>query len=236
MRVRFRSWFRHPFIAALLGALMATAFPAMAAQVGDAWKLGQANNVTERTHLVSDSNNSTLQLGNKGGVPPLELKSQKGVPSLKVNRTNRVPKLNADRVDGKHANQLIRAASGSTFDVAEADGDAVAATITAPAPGMLVMSGSIEAFGVQSDFFSCRLTIEGTLVVGSNRDSKVHDAGGDHTDNSEENCSTDAAEVVRAGTYTVALTMVGRDTVQFGEAAVWVIWVPFDGTGAVPTP
>ena len=205
---------------------------------GDPIQAGVVNKTDSRTALRSASNGSTLQLQNTSGATALDLRTKAGVPPLKVNRATRVPRLNADRVDGKHANQLIRAAFGSTEDAADDDGDAVTTTITAPAAGILVMSGSIESFADegQEDFFSCRLTVGGSVVTGTERDSKVHDSGADHTSNNEENCSTDGAQVVAAGTHNVALNINNQDTAQFEAASVWVIWVPFDGTGAVPTP
>ena len=204
---------------------------------GEPIQAGIVNRTAARTNLRSASNSSTLQLQNISGATPLDLRSQEGVPSLKVNRATRVPRLNADRVDGKHANQLIRAAFGATDDAADSDGDAVTATITAPAAGILVMSGSIEAFAASAvDLYTCILTVGGSVVEGTRRDSVVHWAGTDHTTNDEENCATDGAQVVAAGTHTVALNINNQDTVQFGAASVWVIWVPFDGTGAVPTP
>ena len=191
-----------------------------------------------------------MQIVNGGSGTAWDLRVRPGSPPLVVNRAQRVPRLNADRVDGKHAsdlldkatydeagdgkvdaasdadlatnaglldgnlasaflpaegtaadsdlvdgkhaNQLIRAAFGSTNSATEANGDAATTTITAPAAGVLVMSGSIEGFASGSvGFFSRRLTVGGTVVPGTERDSVVHD---------EENRSTDGPQNVAAGT------------------------------------
>ena len=62
----------------------------------------------------------------------------------------------------------------------------------------------------------------------------VHGPGGDHTSNSEENCSTTGVQQVTAGSHTVTLTIINRATAGFSRATVWALYVPFDGQGNTP--
>ena len=143
----------------------------------------------------------------------------------------------SDKLDGLHANELIRVAHEETYDAVNADGLAVSTTIIAPNPGVLVMSGSVDASGSNFDGFLCWLHVDGAEVKGSQRTSIVHapiDAPGFHTSNGQENCSADGAVEVDAGIHTVGLFLFQRDSASFGDAAVWVIYVPFGGNGASP--
>jgi len=152
-----------------------------------------------------------------------------------VNATNAVNADNADNVDGFSASQLTRVAFGSTGDAADADGDAVSAAITIPKDGWLILSGSIEGSGGATDFYNCQLTVDGVTVAGTLRVSRVDDPGGDHTNNSEENCSTTGVRQVTGGSnLVVALNISGRNTAQFLDATVWALYVPFDGQGNRP--
>lgn len=141
---------------------------------------------------------------------------------------------NADLLDGLHANELVRAAFGSSSNVVDANGNAVTATITAPRPGILVMGGSVEAFGETYDSWGCRLDVNGSIVSGSSMFSSTNYAGAPHTRNYNEDCSTDGAQVVAAGTHNVSLNIYLRESVGLFEASVWVMYVPFDGNGTAP--
>jgi len=143
--------------------------------------------------------------------------------------------VDAATVDGFSASQLTRVAFGSTGDAADADGDAVSASITIPKDGWLILSGSIEGSGGATDFYNCQLTVDGVTVAGTLRVSRVDDPGGDHTNNAEENCSTTGVHQVTGGSnLVVALNISGRNTAQFLDATVWALYVPFDGQGNRP--
>jgi hypothetical protein len=118
--------------------------------------------------------------------------------------------------------------------------DVLTTSITAPKAGTLIVGASVDAAGATDDEYTCEIRVDGFIVAGSGRSSRVNwqgvDGGTDRTDNSEENCSTDAAIVVGAGESDVAFHIRGRDTVQFNSATLTVVWVPLDGTGAVPSP
>lgn len=50
-------------------------------------------------------------------------------------------------------------------------------------------------------------------------------------------CGTAGALVVGAGPHSVDLEVeVGAGTTALNGASVWALWVPLDGSGAVPTP
>ncbi len=141
---------------------------------------------------------------------------------------------NAETLDGFSANQLLRVAFGSTDNAPEFNGNVVPGTITAPQAGWLILSGSINGTGSSLDTYQCHLTVDGGEVAGTERQSQVDDAGGDHTENRSENCSTTGVHHVTAGTHTFALTISQWDTVFFAKASVWALFVPFDGNGNTP--
>jgi hypothetical protein len=54
--------------------------------------------------------------------------------------------------------------------------------------------------------------------------------------NGHEDCTTTGAAVVTAGTHTIDFEVfIVPATTSLGGASMWAQWVPFDGTGAVPT-
>ncbi|MBA3415123.1 MAG: hypothetical protein H0U10_07880 [Chloroflexia bacterium] len=75
------------------------------AAVGDALKLGKANNNAETkiTGIVADLAGPVLRLTNQGVGPALDLKVEAGNPPLKVNSAEPVVNLNADLLDGQEA-------------------------------------------------------------------------------------------------------------------------------------
>ena len=127
----------------------------------------------------------------------------------------------SDQLDGLDANQLMRAASGAIGDAPDANGDAVTASITAPQAGFLVISGSLEAAGT-SDDFGCRLSLDTSPISSSDRNTSLQGLAV---------CSTDGMLPVTAGAHTVALVTFGWDSAAFGNATVWVVFVPFGATG-----
>ncbi len=152
-----------------------------------------------------------------------------------VNADNATNADNAETLDGFSANQLLRVASGSTDNAPDDNGFMVSATITAPQAGWLILSGSVDGFGVINDNYRCHLVVDLVQVAGTRRTSVVHSVGAPtHTNNSEGNCSTTGVQQVTAGTHKVALTIRDRDTVDFRNAHIWALFVPFDGNGNKP--
>ncbi len=232
---------RSAFVGGLVAALTVMALPAVAAEVAAALQLGQSNTANARTTLRGDVGSANLRIVNThADGSPLSLVAQPGEPPLKVNRTTKVKNLNADRVDGLSAHQLIRVAHAATDSVDEAifgggfEADVLTVTVKAPRDGFLVIDAAIDAFGTAFDDFGCRLAVDDTYVTGTLIGSRVHSAGGDHTINSEENCSPTGVQQVTAGTHTVAFQIVGRNTVNFSRASLWAMYVPFDGEGIRP--
>jgi hypothetical protein len=136
----------------------------------------------------------------------------------------------ADALQGYPASGLIRVTQGSTSNAPDRTGTAVAASITAPGPGWLVMVGSVDARSNGYDIYACELRVDGDTVFGSARASTVDLSITSLND--EENCSTNGVTGVAAGDHTVSL-QVGRvgDIVTFGQASVWALFVPFNGQG-----
>ena len=139
-------------------------------------------------------------------------------------------------VDGFSAADLTRVAFSQTTDsglVGPTNGTAVSADITAPVDGHLVISASANA---QSDatggtMFQCFLELDTVTIDGSLRGME-HDGDETPAVNREENCATDAVEGVAAGTYTVSLEFSGLIAgTAVDDASIWVLFVPFDGTG-----
>jgi hypothetical protein len=129
---------------------------------------------------------------------------------------------------------LPRAAFNSTENAPDGANFTLSTEITAPAPGILLISGGIEAFvGSNTNNYDCLLEVDGGEVPGTDRVSEVNTGGV----NSEEDCSTTGAIAIDAGTYTIDLEVIGVGaTTNLTLASVWVLWVPLDGTGAIPAP
>lgn len=245
---RWLTLYRQGLVGGLLAVLLTSALPAVAAQVGDALQLGKGNQVDARTTLVGNDPSQSLRIfNNDPSGEALRLHVEPGNPPMVVNSGRRVARLNADRVDNYQANQLIRAAFGTTYNADDDGGSVVTATISAPRAGILIMSGSVDGFAHVSrptTQYYCMLTIGGFIVPGSYMSSTVSNAGAGHTNNASEDCTTNSAKVVEAGTHEVSLTVLydlnleteTPMTAILSEAAVWVIWVPFDGSGQVPVP
>ncbi len=143
---------------------------------------------------------------------------------------------NADKVDGYHANQLTRLARSSTTGPALSGTDGIVRTarITAPKRGFLFIVASSDVFNFTStDFVNCWVNLDGTQLTSSVRSIEL-DGG---VSNQEENCNTDASWPVGPGLHTVTFEGddVNADT-TFDESTLEVLYVPFNGKGAVPVP
>ena len=226
--------FRSALAGGLVAAMVMTALPVLAG-VGDAILAGMTTTADQQTHLKGNVSSANLKITNTNpGGSAASFRVESGNPPFKVNRGAKVKKLNVDRVDGFSANQLTRVAFGSIANAADDNGNAVSASIIIPKDGWLIISGSIDGFGFTFDAYVCQLLVDGALVAGSFRVSVVHGPGGDHTSNSEENCSTTGVQQVTAGSHTVTLTIINRATAGFSRATVWALYVPFDGQGNTP--
>ena len=141
---------------------------------------------------------------------------------------------------GLSAHQLVRVAHAETNNVDEAifgggfTADALTVTVNAPQDGFLIMGAAIDGFGSAFDAYGCALDVDDTFVAGTLMGSEVHQAGGDHTINGEENCSTTGVQPVAAGSHTVDFRINGRNSVSLSRATLWAMFVPFDGQGLRP--
>ena len=225
------------------GALFVTAGPAVAGSVGDPFRLGEPNTVNAQSKLRGSVGSSNLLITNTGAGVPLDLRTKgNGEPPLIVDSKKRVVRLNADRLDTRHAHELIRVAgdfSTSLPDPPIVDQDLLTTTIEAPKAGILVMNGSLDsrAFGDANDPFNCEFNVDGSYVQGSFRSVKPAQSGTDDLAD-EEDCATTGWLVVDAGEYEVSFTVSGASDpqVSFQEGSMWVMWIGFDGEGKKPSP
>ncbi len=235
----------------LIAALLVMGVPAVAdpgpatsavLNPGDPLQAGRVNDINRTTWLRGNAPNGNLRIRNTGAGPALDLIVPGGEAPLTVNSKTRVPLLNVDRVDNRHANELIRVEHTISPEIDEAifngssAADLLTLHITAPRRGTLVIGAGTDASGAADDHYTCTVKLNGFLVPGANRTARVHWFGLNHTDNSQEDCHTTTATDVDAGTHKIDFHVFGRNTVAFHSAALWVMYVPFDGTGAVPIP
>lgn len=97
-------------------------------------------------------------------------------------------------------------------------------TINAPAPGDLIITGAIAAFGGTYDRFACSLRVDGVSQGGSVLWHQVHNPGSGHTSNFETSCNPTMVKEVTAGVHTIDLRVDDRSTVDFDDASLWAIW------------
>lgn len=141
---------------------------------------------------------------------------------------------NAERLQGKTVAELApRAAFNAIDNAANGQNLTLPVEVTAPAPGVLIAGGGVDTWNLASFVaYHCMLTVDGDRIPGTRRGT---DLDGHQVANHGEDCTTSGAAAVDAGTYDVAFetTEINSDTILEG-ASVWVLWVPFDATGAVP--
>ena len=226
-------------IGGLLGALLITSMPAVTAAVGDPIRVGRINRGFATTVLRSPAD-QTLRVVNTGGGEALNLRVGQGNRPLTVDSNTRIPKLNADRVDNRHANQLVRAAYALEPETITDNGAAASVEITAPTAGLLVLSGSAEVYLHSSagsrDRVQCSLFVQrgSTTIKRGYHNVTVHEPGTPHTSNDSAICASDAAFGVQPGTYEVGLWFDQIENARISGSAVWAIFVPFDGEGNPP--
>jgi len=121
------------------------------------------------------------------------------------------------------------------------------ATVTAPAPGFLILHGTSDTYNVFGfEIVLCDLTLNGTRVPASLHFTEIDtntgqdpDSNGDDEElfsvNTEEDCATHAVAPVPAGTHTVAYrTDNALDDTSHENSVVSALFVPFGGSGAPP--
>lgn len=112
--------------------------------------------------------------------------------------------------------------------------------ITAPAPGFLVIEGSMESYNnSDNEPFNCSISVDDVRVPSSVRWVRTDglDQIGEVDIANEENCDTDAVVPAAAGTHTVELVTAKVDfaTTLTDAMTLYALYVPYDGTGGRPT-
>lgn len=135
----------------------------------------------------------------------------------------------AQQLQGKGVADLVPRAAFASVPETPSSELPLEVEITAPAPGVILAHGSVDAYA-GPDEYSCHLYLDGAVVQGSGMASELN-----NQDNSEENCTTGGGVAVDAGTHTVTLNLLANDDVATFHQYLWALWVPFDGSGSVPS-
>ena len=129
----------------------------------------------------------------------------------------------ATQVAGPLAGRFAFARDDSSA-LEDVDGTILSTTITAPTNGHLAITAGSDSNGPPAQF-TCFLVVDGTPLGSSDRTVEIA------ASNEEDNCQTEGAVAVTAGTHTIQFNAIEVDTgVNFDEAVLWVIFVPFDLT------
>jgi hypothetical protein len=140
--------FRGVVLGAVVSTVVLMAASAMAGTgIGAVFNLGQTNQVNA-TSTLRGSSGKTLQVTNTGTGSGVGITVGAGKAPIKVNAgAGKATYLNADRVDGKHSNQLVRAArmvTGATTVITTSDVTyGTALSITAPAAGFVLVNADV---------------------------------------------------------------------------------------------
>jgi hypothetical protein len=212
----------------LIGAVLVAGAPAMAT-VGLAVIYGVTNTGDALTTLQGSANGPLVKIQNTGVTSDNALSLVSDGPNLVMSNGKKIVMLNADRVDSLSANQLVRAGHAESLNVVDGTGTKLTVNLTAPLDGILIAGGTIGAqYGTTADTYTCSIVVDALPIDGSIMNSRV-----DPTENTEEDCSTTGAINVNEGAHTITLDVGGADanTSLYG-ATLWVLFVPFDGSGA----
>jgi len=145
--------------------------------------------------------------------------------------------VNSDLLNGYAANQLVRAAYASSGNLDDIGVGVVLETeITAPVPGLLIMSSSMDADNSHIFIPACEILINGVRGPNSFRYSNnfSYEFGGIYS--IKPSCNTNSVLPVSPGTYTIGLKVSNADGYQFLRGTIWVLFVPFDGSGNTIVP
>jgi hypothetical protein len=148
----------------------------------------------------------------------------------------------SDKLDGKDSSAfLLSSAAGSlgsrawgaaSDNLPDATGTALATTLTAPAKGLVILGATVDVTGSSLEAVYCDLNVGTSPITGTGMWVAL-DPTGAFTD--EAICSSTGIVIVDAGTYDFSFFVYrGSDTAALYAGTMWAVWVPFDGTGAVP--
>jgi hypothetical protein len=223
---------RKSLLSGLIGGLFVAillAGSSAIATVGQAMIYGRLNSGDQRTTISGAQDNALVRIQNTGTSEDFALSLISDGPNLRVSNGKRIQMLNADQVDSFSADQLLRAEHTYSGDAPEGDGSKLVLTIDAPVDGILLIASNVDVSNTAaSNGYACWLEVDDVAVPGSTGGSYL-----DPTYNKGENCGPEAARDVSEGTHTVELVAGSTvPTTAFNEGALWVLFVPFDGTGA----
>lgn len=125
-----------------------------------------------------------------------------------------------------------RATGALSNDLDDVDGTALIAGLTSPANGVLILGANVDVTAMAGpDSVACWLRINGEDLSGVFMFTSVDTAG-----QTEAICSTSGIALVSAGDFTLELVVARTEgTAALYAGTLWAQWIPFDGTGAVPT-
>lgn len=148
MVVARKDLFRGVVLGAVVSTVVLMAASAMAGTgIGAVFNLGRTNQVNA-TSTLKGATGKNLQVTNTGTGSGLGISVGAGKAPIKVNASaGKATNLNADKIDGKHANQLVRTArmaTGATTAITTSDGTyGTALSITAPAAGFVIVNADV---------------------------------------------------------------------------------------------
>jgi hypothetical protein len=137
--------------------------------------------------------------------------------------------VNSDKVDNRHANELVRAAGNRMGDLPDMNGAVLSTSITAPSSGYLVITASMAVLLLTSaDIVSCSLAVDGGTIAGTEMSASVGEVQGTMANT----CTTNLTYGVNAGAHTVDLVVSGWYYAALGNGSISVLFVPFGATGS----
>ena len=173
-------------------------------------------------------------ISNKITKPKVKKISKKQANKVLDQRESSLDVNSAATLDGFTAEDLVRSAFAQDDDNARVGpigpGPILTTTIDAPSNGYLLINAGSDVFGDPS-FGTCAISVDGSDIFSSFRTWELG------VENEEEDCTTETTVPVSAGTRTVVFEDVDGIPVdvQYDEAELQVLFVPFGATGAQPT-
>ena len=224
--VTHRSVFVVALAGVLVGVLLATTvlemLPARGA-TGDNMILGRTNLAGLATKIRSNGA-STLKVINTNGMGyGLDIYTKPGQPPFRVNRAALIPNLNADRLDNRHAAQLLPIVKKCSNDNISTTNFKWRCRVTFQTqhPGTFVMCGSVDAQNPSgsANYMTCRFRVSNLDLSYSWHPATIEPGGFGV-------CASDAAEGRAAGTYPIDFWVEWPAGLDPRKASMWVMWVP----------
>jgi hypothetical protein len=151
-----------PSLAISLLALFVALGGAGIAANGGPLLLGRINGATVETMLVAPIGTPAFRVQNTNAGPnatALNLIVAAGKPPMKVNSAGLVQLLNADRLDGRHANEVLRVARAGLDESGTGlvPTDKVTVTLNVPSTGFVLVTGTTNVVTTDSTCNPCYL-------------------------------------------------------------------------------